>query len=891
VELQDALDWRRGRPWQLLERDAELSELAHAADRAANGEGGRLIFISGEAGIGKSALLRQFVATNPDVEALTGVCEPMGAGEALAPLFDIARDLSHEVFDRLNRVRANTELYAAVVDALRNRGTPSMIAFEDVQWADQGTLDLLRYIGHRVKRLSTLVVATYREEDVDPRSPLTLVLGDLATSPEVQRIDLLPLSEQATSQLAARTGTDPTALHHRTAGNPFFITEILAAGGDRLPTTVRDAVLARVARLAEPTRLALEAAAVVGPRFDQALFEALLDRLELPRWTLRASIFTGMLRQEQPILEFRHALAQTAILESVPPDRLQHLHRAVLDELQRRGPGPDAYTALLLHAEGAGDDAAVQRYAPLAAERAAAFSAHREAAAFFGKALLNPTASDRERAAITERQADELSLGGDHQRALAGYRSAAALWRQEGERVNLARVLVGAAELTFLAGNHAEADEAEAEAMGLLETFGPTPELAQAYESRARHRFMTWQSSEARYWASKAAAIAATLNDDGIELKADVIVAASDLLQGNDEGRRALLGCLGRAQTFGDPDLTARTAFYLAWLPMLRRDYQGVEEACRNGMACAEEHQLDYWRQLLIASWVRFCLDQGRWREAMEGAQSITANPAGAAIARLPSLTAIGRIRARRGEAGSQQALDEARRSALNHLALEAVTGALPARAEAAWLSGDMRQAVAEARAALESGAGLENPWWTGELHCWLARSGVAIISSTTTSEPYALELNGDFEAAALWWDTRGCRYEAAMARASSNRAEAITAAIAALDALGAGASSAWARNRLRTLGVSAVPRGPRPSTSANPARLTQREQEVLELVAQGHSNPAISRQLFLSPKTIERHLSSILTKLDAPSRNEAVDRAREIGALPPGPQAVRSPQ
>jgi DNA-binding CsgD family transcriptional regulator len=890
LEAQDPLAWRRGQPWHLLERDAELSLLSAAANQAKGGEGGRLIFITGEAGIGKSALIRQFAATHPEVETLVGVCEPMGAAEALAPLFDIAGDLGPAVLDRLTWGQASTTLYALVIGELQEQGKSRLVCFEDVQWADQATLDLLRFIGRRADRLSTLVVATFREEDAGTRSPLTLVLGDLATASGVQRIELKPLSEQATTQLAARTGTDPQELHRRTGGNPFFITEILAAGGDRVPATVRDAVLARVQRLADPTRLALEAAAAIGPRFDESLFEALIDRLDLPRWTLHSSVFTGMLRHDQQTLEFRHSLAQTAIAEAIPAERLQNLHQIILDELRQRTAGPDAYPALVLHAERAGDSEAVAHYAPLAADRAAAFNAHREAAALYAKALHYSKESERMRPLLAERQADELGLSGDHQAALAAYRIATVAWRAQGDALGLARSLIRTAALSFLEGNHDEADRAETEAIAHLELLPASRELAQAYESRARHRFMTWRSNEARQWASKALVIAVELGDEGIELQAGVIFAASGLLEGAEDARAALLDSLDRAQIMGDADLTARTAFYLMWLPMLRHDYRGVEDAYRRGIACADEHQLDYWRQLLTASWVRFCLEQGRWREAIERGQSITASPAGSAVALLPSLTAIGRIRARRGEPGARQMLDKAMVVAAQHPALEAVTGSLPASAEAAWLEGDLQRAIDEARAALAGGAGAQNAWWNGELCCWLRRSGAPVDDPPNIAEPYALELNGNFESAAAWWDNCGCHYEAAIVRTFSDGSERITDAIATFDSLGATPAAAWARNRLRSLGVSSVPRGPRPSTTANPARLTQREQEVLELVAQGLSNPAIGKQLFLSPKTVERHLSSVLSKLDATTRSQAVERARAFGALPPAEEVETGP-
>jgi DNA-binding CsgD family transcriptional regulator len=773
-------------------------------------------------------------------------------------------------------------LFSFVLSALNKPNKDLLVVFEDVQWADEATLDLLRYLGRRIERLAAVIIATYRDEEAGSDSPLTLALGDLATAPAVQRIELAPLSEHATSRLAERTDTDPAELHRRTGGNPFFITEVLASGGDRVPATVRDAVLARIARLAEPTRLAIEAAAAIGPRLDTELLEYVLDASALPRWSIRAALFTGILREDSGGLAFRHALAQSAIIESVPADRLQILHRLVLEGLLAGTAGPEIYSALVLHAEGAGDDDAVAIYAPLAAARAAAFKAHRESASLYERALSRGRKqSPARRAELIELRADQLKLGGDHQAALAGYELAAEIWRREDHTRGLGRCLLQIASLQFLTGQHAAAEKAEAEAIAYLEKLPPTRELAQAYESRARHRFMALNPSEAEEWAARAHTVSEQLGDTRIARQASVIVSAARLLVGDDGGRLALLSHLNEASEAGDIDLTARTAFYLSWLPMLNSNYEGVEEAFTKGIACADEHELDYWRHLMLAAHVRFCLDQCRWHEAEETALAILAEPA-SAVAVLPSLTALGRIGARRGESDCLRYLDRAREIAAAHPQLEAVTGSLPARVEAVWLTGDWNRAASEANSALAGAVGNGNPWWAGELICWLDRSAAEYSKNCNVGAPHALELAGNYKAAARWWEERGCRYEAALSGSRADDPDALVAAIGTFDALGAAPAASWARNRLRGLGIAAIPRGPRPSTSANPAHLTQREQEVLELVAGGCTNAEIGRQLFLSPKTVERHLSNVLGKLGVSSRSQAVDRAREVGALPP---------
>jgi DNA-binding CsgD family transcriptional regulator len=175
-----------------------------------------------------------------------------------------------------------------------------------------------------------------------------------------------------------------------------------------------------------------------------------------------------------------------------------------------------------------------------------------------------------------------------------------------------------------------------------------------------------------------------------------------------------------------------------------------------------------------------------------------------------------------------------------------------------------------------EGGAALGNPWWIGELAVVARRSDTELpINGFAIAEPYALELEGDSRAAATWWEARGCTYHAATALASAADPTAVANAVCVLDQLGATGTASWARRRLRALGVSSVPRGPRPSTSANPARLTRRQQDVVDLIAQGLTNAEIAERLFLSTRTVEHHVAAAMRKLNVGSRTEAAAAAR----------------
>lgn len=169
--------------------------------------------------------------------------------------------------------------------------------------------------------------------------------------------------------------------------------------------------------------------------------------------------------------------------------------------------------------------------------------------------------------------------------------------------------------------------------------------------------------------------------------------------------------------------------------------------------------------------------------------------------------------------------------------------------------------------------------WVIGELACWRQRAGVE-TSNDGAAEPYAREIAGDWEAAADYWEQRGCPYEAALARAGADGEGPLREALAALQRLGAHATARVVARRLRELGARDLPRGPRASTRSNDAHLTARELDVLELIVQGLGNADIATRLYLAPKTVEHHVSAIFAKLQVCTRAEAAARALATGLV-----------
>jgi DNA-binding CsgD family transcriptional regulator len=168
-----------------------------------------------------------------------------------------------------------------------------------------------------------------------------------------------------------------------------------------------------------------------------------------------------------------------------------------------------------------------------------------------------------------------------------------------------------------------------------------------------------------------------------------------------------------------------------------------------------------------------------------------------------------------------------------------------------------------------------DNAWLHGDLTAWLQRLGHEVDLDRALVGPYALEVAGDHAAAAVAWHDLGCPFEEAVALTWTGEPDSMRRAIEIFAGVGSAAAVANVRHLLRQRGI-AVPatRGPRASTAAHPAGLTAREAEVLEVLREGLTNSEIAQRLYLSPRTVDHHVSSILAKLGVTTRAEAVERA-----------------
>jgi DNA-binding CsgD family transcriptional regulator/tetratricopeptide (TPR) repeat protein len=535
------------------------------------------------------------------------------------------------------------------------------------------------------------------------------------------------------------------------------------------------------------------------------------------------------------------------------------------------------------HADAAGDEAAVREFAPAAARDAAARGAHRQAAEQWARALRQPAVDPAARAALLEAYAWEAQLTGWMDDSIDARRKAVRLWREIGDRDHEAVGLSLLAVDFIVAGRNPEGEATMGEALALVEPGGGNATVAIVLRCSAYLRMLDRDAEVAIREAGLAMAIAERLGDHETVVFCRNAIGSSMIVSGRvDEGRRHLESGLTLAERCSSDTGVASALGNLGSACGEVYCLDLAESYLQRGIRYCLERDLDRWRYYQMAWLALVEMYRGRWDEAAASAHAVLEARASSGTARMMALIALGRVRARRGDPGVWEALDEAGELAGQSGTLQRVAPMLAARAEASWLEGR----ASESAALLDDGLALavrkRHTWFAAELLYWrsMARgSPPERVPDFCAGNPFALEAIGRSGEAAAAWHELGCPYEQARALSQGDELQK-REALAILESLGARPLAERVRHELRASGVRGLRRGPRDSTRGHPAGLTGKEVDVLVLLSAGLRNKDIAQRLHRSVRTIDHHVAAIFEKVGATNRAEAVSAAHRLGLV-----------
>jgi DNA-binding CsgD family transcriptional regulator/tetratricopeptide (TPR) repeat protein len=847
---------------RLHEREQQLAALAEYAADARSGNG-RLVLVTGEAGIGKTSLVDAFRASRPDTRWLWAACDGGFTPRPLAPLHEIATEVGGRLRDLCLTDADRNELFTEFLSVLTSSDRPIGVVLEDLHWADESTLDWLSHLSRRLERLPVVVLATYRDDEPDD-GLLATVIGRLASHGSTRRVPVPPLTRAAVARLAGDDGE----VHALTGGNPFYVGEVLALTDSAVPPSVADVVRARVLRHTPPAQRILAAAALLA---RPASAEKLAAVTGVSPTAVDECITSGTLVAIGTGFGFRHELTRRAVEQGVPSVQATELHRIALLALEREG--VDA-AELTHHAVGAGDVPAILRHAPEAGRAAAEASAHREAIVQFRRALAHADQmSDDVRAELEEAIAESLSTRDQWAEAEPHWQRAIDLRRTLGEPTDLSRCLRRYGVCLWRLCRTEESRAAERESFQIMRDRDDTVERGLAFFNRVVSDEVP--PHERRLALDECVRIAEELGDLSLLGRASLakasigspigIVDYAALEEALDHGLRA------RDNTLAACAYTSLYEFSIDTLEL-----EAYTDRYDEALTFSLEHEQHTYSVCLRSSRVTELMRRGD-NAAAVGLALATMNETISPINELHLGLGLARAGFRLGRPEAPEWLDRLWSLVAGNDEIFWLLQVATAAAEAAWLTGDPGYVTETVLEAHRAGRGA-HPWMQGELVSWLARLGERVDPETVVPTPYALEIAGRYADAAEVWRGLGCPFEAAVALTSTGDAESMRTALEMFIGLGTRPATSIVRNRLQRRGIR-VPaaRGPRATTAAHPAGLTAREAEILAELREGLTNAQIAARLFISQRTVDHHVSSILAKLGVATRGEAA--SHPVGA------------
>jgi len=861
---------------ELIERDNFLSALDSGFREAAAGEG-YSFFIMGEAGIGKTSLVKAFLKKieNESIQ-YTGACDSLFTPRPLGPLYDLALQINETWINEIHSVSSRAELFSRFVQELTQQ-KPVVIVFEDIHWADEATLDFVKFLARRINRLRCLFILTLRDDEINQQYSLRNVFSDLAPD-TFTRLILTPLSRQAVQKLADEKGYDGEDVYSISGGNPFYVNEILASYSLGVPDSVKDSILCFYNRLEDETKNVLQFLSVIpeglelsrlhkiDPSYHQAVESCLANKILIIK---NNKIF------------FKHELYRRTIEASLSPFKRVALNRTLLEFFLKSFEEKGEIERIVHYAKNANENKLVVKYAPMAARQAAAVGAHIEASKLFYTAIEYFEENDSDQLVkLYDDYAYECYLTNQLQDAIIYQGKALQVWKDKREIEQVGNSLRLFSRLWWFDGNRQKAESYAGQAIEVLHKQPSSKAKAMAYSNMSQLKMLSDHTGECIFWGEKATTIARDVDDEEtlahamINMGSALMVTQSSTQKGISLLQEGLE--ISLKNSYHEHAARAYTAMGSNLVTI--KNYSFAGETLERGINYCEERDLDSLKLYMLGWKARLNLETGNWNEAFTIASNLLKKENLPPVIKIGALTVVATIKIRRGEQDPLSLLLEAKKMAFVTTELQRIIPVTIALLEYEWVSGKRCIEQEVLHETMNMFLHLEKTSGVCRFFFWLDKMQDRYPE---LKEKYRTAL--DHEKTSLEeadsWESLGCPYEQALALFDGTE-ENKRKSLLIIQQLGAGAIYEKLKRKMRSSGIKKIPRGLRESTKTNPAQLTNRELDVLQLLKKGSQNREIAEALFISPKTVDHHISSILFKLDVSSRAKAVTEAARLGIV-----------
>ncbi len=858
---------------ELIERESFLHLLQTQFSKVAGGEG-HCVFVSGEAGIGKTSLVKTFCRLQgDDCIVYQGACDALFTPRPLAPLYDIIWQVNKELWPATQTIEQRTALFATFFRELKSQNKRNIILFEDIHWADEATLDFIKFFARRITQLPCLFVLTYRDDETPFYSSLRNLYGQLPPD-SFTRLQLTPFSKEAVTAMAGKKGYNAEDVYLISGGNPFYVNEILASYSPGVPENIKDSILAVYDRLEEGTKHAWQICSVIPEGLEINRFAKIKSSWDEEMdhcFALKIII----IKNDRVV--FKHELYRRTIEGSLSPFKRIALNKMMLDLFLTSFEDEGDIERIVHYAKNANENGLVIKYASVAAKQAASVGAHTEAAKLYLTAIDYYQGVDEDLLLqLYEGYAFESYLTNKVKDAIIYTAKSLKFLEKRGDSEKLAKCLCFLAWLCWIDDDLKKAEEFTRQAIEVLKDKPVSHSKAAAYSLLSQLKMMSDLSEECIFWGEKAIAMAKDLLDKGLLSYALGNVGAVKIRvpAWQQEGLSLLQQSLEIGLENSYHEYTGMAYINLAYNSVIIKDYPSAKSALDTGIHFCEENNLYLSGNYLLIVKARFYLETGNWTAAYNIAAPLAGDDKQLKIITIYALSILASIEMRRGDpAAIISRLTKATSYAFETTEPQRIITVLSAFLEYEWIMGEHLIDDELLKNAIQIIQNRGNIYGNSEFLFWMQRARGQSLLLKEVFQGYDISSPAKAKKAASLWKNAGCPYNEALALSAGTEDDK-REAIGILQGLGADAVVQTIKAEMRSAGMKSIPRGMRKSTLSNAALLTGRELDVLQLLKEGLQNKEIAGKLFIAPKTVDHHISSILFKLDVTSRAKAVNEA-----------------